>query len=132
MNRKARQEMTERYGVILSMGLIIAFVLFLNFCSGTNKEAERWHNKGYALHNLGRHEEALKAYEKAIEIKPDDHNAWYNLACSYSLKKEKDNALKSLRKAIENGFNDLSHIRQDKDLDFIRNEDEFKKIIDKL
>ena len=88
--------------------------------------------KAIDLSSLGRHEEAIKAYEKAIEIKPDDNNTWYNLACLYSLKKQKDNALKSFRKAIEYGFNDLAHIRKDKDLDFIRNEEEFKKIIDEL
>jgi tetratricopeptide (TPR) repeat protein len=240
MNIKERQAMIERYRVILSIGLIIAISLLLNFCSGTNKEAERWHNKGNALYNLGRneeaikayekaieikpdfnmvhlawnnkgnafsnlgrHEEALKAFEKAIEIKPDYHHAWYNkgvalynfgrpeealkalekaieikpdyhlihqawtnkgvalydlgrpeealkayekaieinpdyhltwynLACFYSLKKDKDKALKYLQKAIENGYNDLSHIKKDNDLDFIKNETEFKKIIDKL
>ncbi len=93
---------------------------------------EAWNNKGTTLYYLGRYEEALKAYDKAIEIKPDDQDAWYNLACLYSLKKEKGNALKYLRKAIENGYNNLSHIRKDKDLDFLRNEEEFKKIISKI
>ncbi len=68
MNRKESQEMTERCGIILSIGLIIAFALLLNFCSGTNKEAERWGNKRNALAALGRHEEALKAYDKAKKI----------------------------------------------------------------
>jgi tetratricopeptide (TPR) repeat protein len=30
-----------------------------------------WSNKGITLFNLGRLEEALKAFDKAIEIKPD-------------------------------------------------------------
>jgi len=40
--------------------------------------------------------------------------------------------LKSLRKAIENRFNDLSLIKKDNDLYFIRNEKEFQEIISKI
>jgi hypothetical protein len=58
--------------------------------------------------------------------------SWYNLACVYSLKKDKYNALEYFRTAVEKGFNDLANIKKDTDLDFIRNEEEFKKIIDKL
>jgi tetratricopeptide (TPR) repeat protein len=91
-----------------------------------------WINKGGALANLGRYKDALKAFEKAIEIKGDFHEGCYNLACVYSLKKEKGKALKYLRKAIEYGYNDLSHIKKDKDFDFIRDEKEFQKIISDL
>ena len=66
MNRKERQEMTERYGVILSIGLIIAFALFLNFCSGTNKEAERWYNKGRDFADLGQNDKALEAFNRSF------------------------------------------------------------------
>jgi tetratricopeptide (TPR) repeat protein len=34
------------------------------------KDHESWDNKGVALSALGRHEEALKTYDKANEIKP--------------------------------------------------------------
>jgi hypothetical protein len=37
-----------------------------------------------------------------------------------------------LRKAIDKGFNNISHIKKDTNLDFIRNEKEFQEIIDKL
>ena len=31
-----------------------------------------WQNKGQALDNIGREEEALECYNKALEINPDD------------------------------------------------------------
>jgi tetratricopeptide (TPR) repeat protein len=39
---------------------------------------EAWHNRGFALGNLGRYEEAIASYDQALEIKPDYHEAWYN------------------------------------------------------
>lgn len=33
---------------------------------------------GNALYDLGRKEEAITSYDKALKIKPDDHEAWYN------------------------------------------------------
>ena len=90
------------------------------------------YNKGFALWELGRHDEAFDACNKAIEIEPDFADAWYTLACFYSLENEKVKALESLKKAIENGYNNISHINQDKDLDFIRKEPEFQEIISKI
>jgi len=37
---------------------------------------EAWHNRGIALDNLGRDEEAIASYDRALEIKPDKHEAW--------------------------------------------------------
>ncbi len=74
----------------------------------------------------------MEAYNTAVEIEPDLYEAWYNLAGLYSVKKEKDNALKFLRIAIDKGCDDLTHIKNDKDMDFIRNEKEFKEIIDSM
>ncbi|MGD0951207.1 MAG: tetratricopeptide repeat protein, partial [Methanotrichaceae archaeon] len=39
------------------------------------KKAE-WSNKGIALGNQGKYDEAVQAYDKAIEINPRDASAW--------------------------------------------------------
>jgi superkiller protein 3 len=39
---------------------------------------EAWNNRGNALFNLGRYEEAITCYDRAIEIKPDYHLASHN------------------------------------------------------
>jgi len=41
-------------------------------------DADAWNNKGVSLAQLGKYEEAIKYYDKAIEIKPDFANAWFN------------------------------------------------------
>jgi tetratricopeptide (TPR) repeat protein len=93
---------------------------------------EAWTNKGNVFTNLGQYDKAIEFQNKAIEINPDFNIALYNLACIYSLKKQKDRALKYLQMAIDKGFNHLWHIKENNDLDFIRNEKEFKEIINKL
>lgn len=36
------------------------------------------YNKGYALHNIGRYDQAIECYDKAIELDPNDVAEWYN------------------------------------------------------
>ena len=54
---------------------------------------------------------------------------YYNLACFYSLKKQEENSIDNLKKAIENGFNDFEHAKQDTDLEFLRDKKSFKELI---
>ena len=37
-----------------------------------------WYNKGLALNHLDKYDEAIKAFDKTIEIRPDDFGAWHN------------------------------------------------------
>ena len=40
--------------------------------------AQRWYNKGIALVNLGRFEEAVKAFKRAVEINPNYNEELYS------------------------------------------------------
>ena len=51
---------------------------------GKNKSKVAWYNKGIALFNLKRHEEALKAFDKCIEINPKLAGAWNNKGTALS------------------------------------------------
>jgi Flp pilus assembly protein TadD len=52
-----------------------------------------WSNKGAALDDLNKSDEAIQAYNKAIEIDPNYSDAWYNSAFSYSLINNKDQSI---------------------------------------
>jgi tetratricopeptide (TPR) repeat protein len=41
-------------------------------------DAEEWFDRGNSLLEEGRYEEAIASYDKALEHKPDFHEAWYN------------------------------------------------------
>lgn len=59
-------------------------------------------------------------------------NNYYHLACIYSLQKDNNKAITSFEKAIDLGFLNYAHARKDTDLDYIRNEKQFKALMDKV
>ena len=87
---------------------------------------------GYAYGELGKHQEAIDSYKQAISIDPDYADAHYNLACSYSLLGDVNKALESLGRSIDLGFDDIKHIENDSDLNGLRDEAGYKKLINKL
>ncbi|MEL7505128.1 MAG: tetratricopeptide repeat protein, partial [Cyanobacteria bacterium J06554_6] len=48
----------------------------------------------------GRKEDAIDSYDKAIEFKPDDHQAWYSLSFPLSSLKRYEAAIDSLEKFL--------------------------------
>lgn len=75
---------------------------------------------------------AVRYLETAVEINPYDSRAAYRLACMYSMKGDKKKALAALNGAIKSGFVNLALIESNKELDAIRQEAEFQKIIEGL
>jgi hypothetical protein len=71
-------------------------------------------------------------FAKAIKVKPESKNNFYDAACAASLANDKKNSLKWLETTINNGYDDLNHINTDSDLDNVRNDKKFKKIIANL
>jgi tetratricopeptide (TPR) repeat protein len=77
----------------------------------------------------GRFEEGLRIDKRLVRLRPHDALAHYNLACSYSLLRKTDLALRALRKAIELGYRDVRYILEDHDLDFIRSDPRFRQLL---
>jgi len=71
----------------------------------------------------------LKSFHRATALIPDDHHPYYGIACIYALQGKNDLALDFLEKSLKKGYNDWDHIDVDTDLDSIRNDKRFKKII---
>jgi len=93
------------------------------------EDGASWFNYGFALHSLKRYEEAIKAAEKAAELGFQPATAFYNIACAHALMGHKDDALTWLEKAMSTGFNQDGTVRTDTDLDSIRDDARFKKLI---
>ena len=73
--------------------------------------------------------DGLKIDRRIVDLRPYDALAHYNLACSYSLLKKNDLALRTLRKAIELGYNDFRFLREDRDLDALRKDPRFRQLL---
>lgn len=75
-------------------------------------------------------EKAVEVYEKILEAAPEDSNALYNCACACSLLGKSEKAVAYLRRAVKAGFVDFGHIERDADLDNIREEEGYKKLLE--
>ncbi|MHC1584299.1 MAG: tetratricopeptide repeat protein [Methanosarcinales archaeon] len=72
---------------------------------------------------------ALESLEKAIELKPDDAGAWFNRACLYALKGEREDALADLRRAIELDSSFKEEAKKDKDFEALWDDEELKRLV---
>jgi tetratricopeptide (TPR) repeat protein len=90
-------------------------------------DALRVHGNNLTL--KGCYAEGLKIDRRLVELRPHDALAHYNLACSYSLLKKIGPALRALRKAIELGYRDFRYLREDRDLDAVRKDPRFRRLL---
>lgn len=87
---------------------------------------------GSAYAKKGLLNKSLVIDKKLIGLQPNDPFAYYNLSCNYSLMGKKKLALDALEKAVNLGYYDYDHLKNDPDLDNIRRSLRFRKILWKL
>jgi tetratricopeptide (TPR) repeat protein len=63
--------------------------------------ANDWFEKGYALGNAGRHQEAMEAYTRAIELNPKSALAYGNRGNAYGRLGDHQRAIRDVDRAIE-------------------------------
>ena len=80
----------------------------------------------------GRIADGLKMDRKLVRLEPKNATAHYNLACSLALCKKRPDALRSLRKAVALGYDDRDWMEQDPDLEILKDDPEFKKLLARL
>jgi tetratricopeptide (TPR) repeat protein len=107
-----------------------------------------------ALARAGRHADAAATADRLYDRAPDDPKNLYNAACAYALcvtavgpgkttgqlsAEEKAarercaaRAVAVLREAVAKGYKDAAHMKQDGDLDALRDRDDFKKLLAEL
>jgi len=70
--------------------------------------------------------------KRARIFSPTNNNVAYNLACVLARNGKKDEALTTLAEAVALGFTNLDHIMKDPDLESLRDDPAYKKIIEDL
>src|SRR5437762_11914340 len=81
---------------------------------------------------VGRIADGLRMDRKLVRLEPDNATAHYNLACSLALCKKRPDALKSLRKAVSLGYRDVDWMLQDPDLEILKKDRGFQKLLGQL
>ena len=82
--------------------IITALMLTVGYSQETDVlSATDWFQKGYNAYVNKEYDKAISFYLKAIELKPDYAEAYYNLGLAYKNQGNLTKAIESYKKAIE-------------------------------
>ena len=75
-----------------------------------------------------RYDEAMENYKKAVQIDPMASDSYYNLACLFALRNDKEQAFRYLNMAVLNGYIDLNTLDEDPDLGNLREDPRYDQL----
>ncbi|MFZ2472296.1 MAG: tetratricopeptide repeat protein [Methanothrix sp.] len=84
--------------MLVTLALILAFMV--PACSGANETSTYWFMEGLDLYNQDKINDSLQAYNRALELDPNDFEAWNNKGIDEGLLGKYDEALKSFGNAV--------------------------------
>ncbi len=73
---------------------------------------------------------ATRELQIAVALRPNDSNILYNAACTYGIFGRKKEALEMLQRGIAAGYHNFDWIARDSDLACLREEPEFKRMLE--
>jgi non-specific serine/threonine protein kinase len=85
-----------------------------------------------ALIETGDVKRSLEWVARALAIDPEETSILYNVACTYSILGEKEQALDCLEKAVRNGFGHKEWIENDPDFTSLHNHPRFRALLQGL
>ena len=74
---------------------------------------------------------AIELFQKVLENEPANPRIFYNISCLYAIQNQKKKAVEWLKLAVEQGFKNWNALKNDPDLQNIRQEPYVKKLIEK-
>ncbi|HEX2121221.1 MAG TPA: M56 family metallopeptidase [Thermoanaerobaculia bacterium] len=93
------------------------------------RTGEDWYERAYDLYRNDRFADAAVAFREAAERGHRPETSLYNAACSYALLGDADNAIATLKEAIDAGWDDIDKIAEDSDFDPIRSNPRFARAV---
>ena len=86
--------------LLASIALALILACAAPVCAGENETAIDWFMKGLDLYGQGKYNESLEAYNRALELDPNDFEAWNNKGIDQGLLGRYDEALESFENAV--------------------------------
>lgn len=80
---------------------IILTLLCLAIFTSFGQKADAFYREGLEKSKSGKFEEAIKLFNKSIELQPDDYYSWYNRGLAKTMVDQYDDALIDFNKTIE-------------------------------
>ncbi len=87
---------------------------------------------GFTALKLRRLELSIDHFERALALDSRDPSTRYNLACALALAGRFAEALDALELSVQGGYRDGTHIREDDDLEALRDDPRFEQILEGL
>lgn len=112
--------------------LIAFFFITMNIGSMHSQTYKEFVAKGDDCYKAKDYKGSVGYYEKAFKIEHKSSSDLYNGACAAALSNDETKAFKWLDLAIDNGYENIAHIKIDNDLESLHNKKEWTKTIDKL
>lgn len=112
--------------------LIAFFFITLNVASVQAQTYKDFIKKADSCYQVKDYKTSVGYYEKAFKIEHKSSSNLYNAACSAALNNDDKKAFKWLDLAIDNGYENIAHIKIDSDLKSLKEKKEWEKTIDKL
>jgi len=88
-------------------------------------------SRGNAWRGKKDYQNAIRDYDEAIRLNPRFTLAYYGKACCFALQGQTKAAVDNLEKALEQGFRDFEQLKRSPDLDSIRDDERFRRLIEK-
>ncbi|HUP46850.1 MAG TPA: M56 family metallopeptidase [Thermoanaerobaculia bacterium] len=95
----------------------------------SSRNGSSWFSIGLDLLRLRKLDESIAAFENAVRLDSKTSTALYNIACAYSLKGDVKSANTYLWRAVENGFDNASKLKNDPDLRNVRSQIRHEELV---
>ncbi len=84
-----------------------------------------------ALIHAGKKEydKSISLFKQVVSLQPENAAIYYNIACLYSIQNQKTDAVDWLQKAIDSGYRNWERIKNDPDLENLRQTSFYKQLI---
>jgi len=92
--------MLKKYYISIAILLFLILSINISGCS-QGKDATQLNNDGMALYHQGKYDEAIKMFDKAIEVNPKDPYPWHNKGLALEKQGKKGEAEKCYARAAE-------------------------------
>ena len=117
------------YSQLLSRLVLCLFLLLMAAASAGADDVQQLVRKANAAYQAGKYQACMEHYAAAIDEGAASAEVYYNAACCCALHGDIDPALDYIGKALKNGFRDVDLLKQDSDLESLRSNAQWPKLM---
>jgi hypothetical protein len=112
--------------------IIAFFFIVLNISLMKSQNYKEFVQKADSCYRVKEYKLSFDYYEKAFNLEQKKATDLYNASCSATVLKEDKKAFEWLNLAIDNGYENITYLQNERDLELLHVKKEWKKAIDKL